>query len=198
MPADDAAVTRRAFLTLASGAAAAAAATACTGGKSDPAPTGSASGSSDRPAPTPGPEATSPAAPVVDPVVVAGAVNREVKLIAAYDAAIAALPSAAAVLSSFKSHHEAHLSRLTELSGAPEPTASSPLPSFASTSTPTTQTARAVYAALAAKEDAAADSGAAACAKAGPGEFATLLAQIAGSEAQHGTLLPTFPAPVAS
>ena len=142
-----------------------------------------------------------PAQTPPDPAIVAAARARELALLAAYDAAVRDMPGMALLLADFRAHHVAHLERIKTLPGAPGAAESPALDtsgSAASTSTGTkaaTEKARAVLAGLAQLERKSAADGAAACAAAGPTDFAVLLAEIAGNEAQHGALLTTFPVP---
>ncbi|MEO6712714.1 MAG: hypothetical protein ABIM89_04705 [Mycobacteriales bacterium] len=206
MPPEDSGLPRRRAL---AGliAVAATSLAACTKrkGPSTVKPTGAApsgfSGSTPGESPSPSPSATPP-----DPTAIAAARAREIALLTAYDAAARDIPAAAALLADFRAHHAAHLERIQTLRGAPspgltvpaEPTRETPSTSSSTSSKAAAAKARAVFAQLAKLERTAAADGAAACAAAGPTDFAVLLAEIAGSESQHSALLPTFPAPVPS
>lgn len=200
MPADQPDLPRRAAVAGVITTAVAAALAGCTKGKSSAVPTRAATPSAGslsagaRPGETP---SSQPTALVPDPAAVTAAITREIRLIAAYDAAAAEAPAAAGVLADFRSHHEAHLARVRALPGAPPDSSAAPLQPGGSRSPAASTAVRAALQALAGKENDAAAAGATASAHAGPTEFAQLLAEIAGNEAQHGALLPTFPAPAA-
>lgn len=212
MPADHPDLARRAALASAAAAVTAVAAAACTGGKKRnaqrtgaPAPrrTTSAAGGATEPA-----DVSARTLPAPDAAGIRAAALREVNLIKAYDAVAAQVPAALVLLAEFRSHHEAHLARLRDMSGVPDvpsaPAAPQPLPASPSGSTsvsaapPTKRAVQALIAALARKENEAAGAGAKASATAGPTDFAIVLAEIAGSEAQHGVLLPRLPIAAAS
>lgn len=196
MSADQPVYTRRTAILGAATMGSAAALGACSNKKATPAPRGPGTPSNSGATRTAGGSSPAPASetPPPDPQAVVAAIAREVALLAAYDG----VPGdAAALVASFRQHHETHLTRLEGLPGASRRTAGTP----SRTSTPTpiprpssspaaTSSSRAVVAALARAEDEASRAGAAACAAAGPTAFAQLLAEIAGSEGQHAVLLP--------
>jgi len=191
MPAEPLPRSRRSAALAAAGVVGAGLLAACTKNKAAPAPT--ASGTPSRTG-SPAPPADSeppptPTQPAIDAGTLADAIDRENTLLAAYDARASGMTDAlAAALADFRAHHEAHLMRLQELPGAllREPTSEASRPA---TPRPSSTAAQVVTAIIEVEADAA-RSGAAACAKAGPTDFATLLAEIAGCEAQHAALLP--------
>jgi len=161
---------------------AAAALVACTGRR----------GRSPTPTATPRPSGTGPATgsaqPSADPAVirlVTDAVAVEVALLTAYDSAIAALPRLRGILTAFRAHHSAHAEWLSMvLPGAPDPSLGPP-------GTPGPPDERRILRGLVAAEWQASRAGATTAGRAPTGELAVLLAEIAGSEAQHAVLLRT-------
>lgn len=159
---------------------AAAALVACTGRK-EPAPTPP---DSVRPAPSGGLTRS----PQPDPAVVGlatAALARETVLLAAYDAAVAGSPRLRAILARFRAHHHAHAERLRALlPGVLSPAPVAPPPTAR---LPERRTLRELVAA----EERASTAAVSAAASAPSGELAVLVAEIAGSEAQHAALLRT-------
>ena len=202
MLAEQRVIARRTAVAAMGTTAVAVALAACTKGKGTSKPSGPATPTANGRSGIPHNDASAVPTPLgPDPTLVNSALAREFDLIRAYDAAAAAAPAVAALLADFRSHHEAHLARLQALPGAP-PAPAEP-GAMPATTPPATRSlparpaiaSRTAFAALAGRENAAARAGAAACTAAGPTAFAQLLAEIAGCEAQHGVLLPTFPAP---
>lgn len=161
---------------------AAAALAACTlGDKREPVPTGTAA-----PGPTQSGGVSGSPQPSGDPALVAPVTNAlalELRLIADYDEAIRRAPRLRPTLSAFRAHHSAHAQRLGAL-----------IPGETSFIVPETLDAtdeRRIVRALIAAEERAGRAGIAAAGAAPTGELAVLLAEIAGSEAQHGALLRT-------
>lgn len=194
MSADQPVYARRNAILGAAALASAAALGACTSKKATPAPSGPGTPSSSGASRTVDGANSPPASatPPPDPQALAAAIAREVALLAAYDG----VPGdAAGLVAAFRQQHEAHLTRLEGLPGAPRRTAGTaartPTPTPRPSSSPAgTASSRAVVAALARAEDQASRAGSAACAAAGPTAFAQLLAEIAGCEGQHAVLLP--------
>ena len=162
--------------------AAAATLVACTD-RRDSAPTPPPSGS---PAPShSGPTGTPQ--PSSDPALVrlmSDAMGRELDLLAVYDDAIARAPRLGPVLRAFRAHHSEHEQRLLEL--VPEGT------TFGSFTHSLPRDEPGLLRELAAEEERASRGGVSAAGGAPAGELALLLAEIAGSEAQHAALLRTI------
>jgi hypothetical protein len=123
-----------------------------------------------------------PAPPDPDVALTADAVARELALLAAYDAALRAVPTLADELGPYRSDHAAHLAALRA--------AASATPGAEGTVGPFTGPGpgRSARAALAAAERAAAAAHTTATTTASP-RLAGLLASLAASEASHAALL---------
>ncbi len=120
------------------------------------------------------PSASRPARPDPDVALTAAAVDRELTLLAAYDAALAATPALASRLAPLRSEHAEHLMALRA--------GPAPVGSAATSPTPVTRTS------LRAAELAAAAAHAAAAVTASD-RLAAVLASLAASEASHQVAL---------
>lgn len=139
------------------------------------------------PSPRPLPSGVPTPTPSTDPAIVrllTDAVTVELVLLGTYDDAIARAPRLRATLRAFRAHHSAHAERLSALLPEGEQT------TFAEQ--PPGSDERAILRHLVGAEERAARARVAAAGRAPSGELAVLLAEIAGSEAQHAALLRTI------
>lgn len=133
-----------------------------------------------------------PPKPAPDVAVVSDAIAVETRLIARYDAVLAAMPGLAPALRPLLAQHHAHLTRLRARLIIPVPGQPVPTPSGGAARALVPGTPSAAMAALADAENAAAAALLARLAAAPP-SLAQLLASISASEATHAMILGRRP-----